>query len=320
VVFGSVSASAGVLCLTCLATYILVLAFAGVAWRGLPGPVLPQSGEWRRTLPWPVGFALVGFVAVSIPGWATPKPSYSPAPMPEASSVGEGSLEAYLRSLSPRDQRFIAEALAEYRRQTPLPVKAPARFREGPVDAPVKIVEWTDPLCPHCRMLVKAMGEMKKHVPEGMMSIEARHFPLDGGCNPNISPDRTDGGLRCLAAKATICLEGAPDFWEMREKLFDAQTVLTLNNVLDIAGSGKSVNRAQLEACVNSPDTARKLQEDIAYVAQYRPDGTPFVVVNGREAVPGVPFLYALVLAGGDVNHPAFRMLPPVDISAASSP
>ncbi|MGZ3461515.1 MAG: vitamin K epoxide reductase family protein, partial [Archangium sp.] len=41
-VFGAVSASVGVLCLTCLSTYVLTLGFAAVAWRGLPGPVLPQ--------------------------------------------------------------------------------------------------------------------------------------------------------------------------------------------------------------------------------------------------------------------------------------
>src|SRR5512140_2918455 len=38
-VLASVSASASALCLTCLGTYILVIAFAVIAWRGLPGPV-----------------------------------------------------------------------------------------------------------------------------------------------------------------------------------------------------------------------------------------------------------------------------------------
>ncbi len=312
VVLASVSASAGALCLTCLGTYVLVIAFAVVAWRGLPGPVVPLAGEWGRTLQWTLGFAVAGFVALSIPGRATPKASAAEEQLPQISS-DTSSIEAYLRGLSPRDLQWVANAREQYLHETPLPAKAPARRRDGAVDAPVKIVEWTDPMCPHCRMLVESMAAMRKRVPEGKLSVEARHFPLDGGCNPTISPEHTDGGLRCLAVKATICLEDAPDFWTLREKLFEAQNTLTVDNVMKIASSG-TVNRAQLEACVNSPETTRRLQEDIAYAQQHHIEGTPLVVVNGREVVPSVPFLYVLAMAGGDVNAPAFRVLPPPNL------
>ncbi|WP_224248409.1 vitamin K epoxide reductase/DsbA family protein [Hyalangium gracile] len=315
---GGVSASAGAVCLTCLGTYGLVLAFALVAWKGLPGPVVPLAGEWGRALQWSGGFAVAGFIALSVPGRATPKASAAEESLPEI-TADPASLEAYLRGLPARDQQQVSNALAQYRQGKPLPAKAAARRREGPVDAPVKIVEWTDPLCPHCKMLVEAMSAMKKRVPEGKMSLEARHYPLDGGCNPAIPPQHTDGGLRCLAVKATICLESAPDFWTLREKLFADQRALTIDNVMRIASSGSSVTRSQLEACVNSPDTSRWLQEDIAYAQQHHIDGTPLVVVNGREVMPSVPFLYALVMAGGDANAPAFRVLPPPNLSMAHS-
>jgi uncharacterized membrane protein len=313
VVFASVSASAGALCLTCLGTYVLVIAFAVVAWFGLPGPVVPLAGEWGRTLQWTLGIAVAGFIALSFPGRATPKASGASAEeMPQVTS-DPASLEAYLRSLSPRDQQWVANAIDQYRHETPMPAKAPARRRDGAVDAPVKIVEWTDPMCPHCKALVESIAAMRKHVPPEKMSLEARHYPLDGGCNPTISPERTDGGLRCLATKATICLEEAPDYWELREKLFAAQRTLTVDNVMSIAASG-SVSRMQLEACVNSAETTRRLQEDIAYAQQHQIEGTPLVVVNGRQVVPSVPFLYALAMAGGDVNAPAFRVLPPPNL------
>lgn len=312
-----VSFSAGALCLTCLGTYVLVLAFAGVAWRGLPGPLMPQPGEWGHTLQWTVGFTVAGFIALSIPGRATPKASATEEQVRKM-STDPAALESYLKGLSPREQQQVSNALALYRHDAPLPAKAPARRRDGPVDAPVKIVEWTDPLCPHCKMLVEAMAEMRKRVPEGKMAIEARHYPLDGGCNPTISPEHTDGGLRCLAVKATICLESAPDYWDLREKLFQAQEALTVDNVMKIASSG-TMNRSQLESCVNSPDTTRKLLEDIDYAVQYHIEGTPLVVVNGREVMPSVPFIYALAMAGGDANAPAFRVLPPPNVPMADS-
>ena len=317
VVLAAVSGMAGALCLTCLGTYVLVLAFAGVAWRGLPGPVVPREGEWGRALQWTGGFALAGFVALSVPGRATPRASAAEVELPPITAE-PGSLEAYLRGLSSEEQQAVSNALEQYRRDTPLPAKTAARRRFGPVDAPVKIVEWTDSKCPHCKALVEVMSAIKKRAPEGKLSLEARQYPLDGACNPGIDPKYTDGGLRCLAAKAQICLENAPDYWELREKLFALQSSLTPDTVKEIASSG-SVSRSQLDACVNSPETTRRIHEDVVYAQQHDIHGTPLVVVNGREVPPHMAVLYALVMAGGDANAPAFRVLPKPQPTVAHS-
>lgn len=312
-VFAAASAGAGALCPTCLGTYALVLAFAGVAWKGLPGPVAPQAGEWGQTLQWTVGFTVAAFLALQIPGRSTPKASVADSLPPLASATkAPASLEEYLGGLSSTEKQQVADALAMYRRGTPLPAPGPARRRYGPVDAPVKVVEWTDSKCPHCKMLVEALAVLKTRVPEGKFALEARQFPLDGNCNPGM-PVRgpvNNLAVRCVAAKAQICLEDAPDFWTLREKLFAAQAALDTEGALAIASSG-TVPRTQLEACLNSPETTRKLLEDIRYAAQHDIQGTPLVVVNGREAPAFVPFLYALIMAGGDTNAPAFGVLPP---------
>jgi hypothetical protein len=38
--------------------------------------------------------------------------------------------------------------------------------------------------------------------------------------------------------------------------------------------------------------------------------GTPLVLVNGRQVSPRAAVLLALVLSGGDASHPAFAALP----------
>ncbi|QSQ23099.1 thioredoxin domain-containing protein [Pyxidicoccus parkwayensis] len=323
-VFASVSFSVGVVCPTCLGTYVLVAAFAGVALRGLPGPLAPASGEWGATLQWTVGIALAAFLALLLPGRATPKASDSAAsllpPAPVASKSADGtpqasvppaSLEDFLKGLNAEQKQFIADGLAQYRASTPLPAAAPARKLYGPPDAPVKIVEWTDPKCPHCKALVEEMAVLKQRVPQGKMSLEARQFPLDGSCNPALPRRGPDApSVRCIAAKAQICLEGAPDYWELREKMFAAQAFLDTERALEIASSG-SVSRMQLDACMSSPATAAKLQEDSAYALKHHISGTPLVVVNGRETLPSAPLLYALVMADGNPSAPAFNVLPP---------
>jgi serine/threonine-protein kinase len=327
-VFAAASASAGALCLTCLGTYALVLVFAGVAWKGLPGPVAPAAGEWGPTLKWTVGITAAVFLAALLPGRNTPKAagpagSLLPPALPVASSPGTSgtqqqaqstapmSLEDYLRSLPAEQKQRLSDQLALYRRGTPQPAAAPARKLYGPPDAPVKIVEWTDSKCPHCKMLVEELAVLKKRVPEGKMSLEARHFPLDGACNPAMPRRGPDApSVRCMAAQAQVCLEGAPDYWALREKLFAAQAMLDTERVMEIASSG-SMPLMQLQACMSSAETAAKIREDVTYAMRHHIEGTPLVVVNGRQAMPSAPLLYALVMADGNPSAPAFDVLPP---------
>ncbi|WP_408889160.1 thioredoxin domain-containing protein [Myxococcus faecalis] len=321
-VFAFASYQTGVVCPTCLGTYALVALIAGVAFKGLPS----VAGEWGPALGWTVGATVLVFVAVALPGrsLSTPAPKAGallpPAPTEASVNATTGaasansspaSLEAYLKGLPMDQQQFISNALAMYRRDTPKPAAAPARRLYGPATAPVKIVEWTDSKCPHCKSLVEELAVLKKRVPEGKLSLEARQFPLDGACNPAMQRRGPDAPtVRCVAAKAQICLEGASDFWELREKLFAAQAMLDTERVMEIASSG-SMSRSQLESCLASADTAAKLQEDTSYALRYHFTGTPLVVVNGRQALPSAPFLYALVMAEGNPSAPAFDVLPP---------
>ncbi|WP_244222254.1 vitamin K epoxide reductase family protein, partial [Corallococcus exercitus] len=327
VVFASVSARVGVVCPTCLGTYVLVLAFAGVAWRGLPGPFLPQAGEWGDTLKWTVGLGAVAFVAMLMPGRATPHAPKSGAFLPPVAANASqpqdtssatppappppATLDAFLKSLPSDQLQFLSDALAMYRAAQPKLAAYPPRTLFGPADAPVKVLEWTDSKCPHCKALVEELALIKQHAPKGMLSVEARQFPLDGQCNPAI-PNRGPDALsvRCAAARATVCLEGAKDFWTLREKLFAAQAFLDTDKVMEIASSG-SVARPQLEACMTAPETIGKLRQDVEYAMRYNIQGTPLVLVNGREVPPSAPLIYALVLASGNPDAPAFSTLPP---------
>ena len=105
-------------------------------------------------------------------------------------------------------------------------------------------VEFTDILCTHCRSLVGSMERLREAVPPGSVSVEARHFPLDSECN-RLARHSDGRGLRCLGAKAQICLEQAPDYWELRGKMFAAQEDLTRETLLGIASSG-TVNFSQV--------------------------------------------------------------------------
>jgi protein-disulfide isomerase len=313
VYLGSASYAAKVVCLTCLATYALTLAFAATAAWGLPRPMpaLSDTSVWTQALGRIGAVGVAAYLALLGPGLATPKKTAGSVAKLAAQGDAKNELATFLAGLPPAEQQAVAESLELYRREPPPETTAFAvRHLEGPADAPVKLVEFTDLLCGHCQALQTTLEELRRVSPPGSFSVEPRQFPLDGECNKLLSG--TDGrGLRCLGAKVQICLEGAPDCAQLRRKLFDAQRTLTRETLWGIASSG-STSRAELEKCVASPATQAKLEEDIAYAARFSPQGTPLVLVNGREGTPVPAFLYAMILTRGNANAPELATLPGV--------
>lgn len=305
---------AGALCLTCLGTITLVVLYGVVAWKLLPDPLSAIREQLKPALAWTAGLAFASYLLLLGPGLATPRANSGLGKVERAgSSTSDGNadaLKAYLSGLTQPEQQAVSNSLATYRR-SPAPElrNFPVRRRMGPVSAPVKFVEFTDIRCGHCAQLLDVMKQIEKVVPSDRISIEARNFPLDAACNPALRG--SDGtGIRCLGAKAQICLESAPDFWELRDKLFSEQETLTPERILEIASSG-SMKRADLEACLRSPETNQKLSEDIAYAMLFSPQGTPLVLINGREAMAIPSFLLAMALTGANPDSPAFAALPP---------
>jgi serine/threonine-protein kinase len=293
------SFSAGALCLTCLGTYVLVLGYAGIALAALPGPLQPGPGEWARAVGLPATLVALGWGALLIFAPSRPAGALPPRTASKGNNAGR-DVSQFLASRPDSEKQALADALARFAR-TPAPTQPEllphARVLKGPAEAPVHLVEWTDILCPHCKHLNDALEELQAAVPAGRLAVETRQYPLDGACNPDV-PQKGDG-LRCTGSLALICLEQAPDFWSLRDKLFSAQRTLTQESLLTIASSG-SVSRGQLEACIASPEAAAKLQDDIRYAQLYNPTGTPIVAINGKPAFATPVFLYALTMASGD--------------------
>ena len=337
VALAAVSVGAGIFCAGCVASYVLVLAYAGVAFGSLWGEpfVEPLPAAWIV-----LGLLGAGYVLAFYPGLRTPQrggdlgreavatalegardaaetapetPDGASSTGDEASEVPQGRLttvgalvEQFLQGVDPETRQLVADALYIYENTEPGPVRPP-RFVVGSQDAPVRLVDFTHPLCPACADLHYNLDVFRQSMPQGLFSIEPRHFPLDGQCNPLIPDDR--GGLRCLAAKAQICLEGRPEAFTFSGEIFEHQQELTVEKVYELASP--YLARADLERCVASSETARKLEADIRYAADREISGTPLLLFNGREAPAYGPFLYALILTRGDVDHPAFDDLPP---------
>ena len=216
-------------------------------------------------------------------------------------------LEEFVATLRPKTLQGLSDTLEIYRRGKQFSPQPPRSLAFGAPDARVQITEFTDILCSHCATLHETMDQLSSMLPPGSFNLDARHFPLDGRCNTHLRP-RDGDDVRCLAAKAQICTEESGQAFQFAKALFERQRGLTSKKVYEL--SEPFLDRAALEACVASASTERALAADVDYAWLYDPHGTPLVLVNGRESNPFPPFLYSIILAGGDAEHPAFAGLP----------
>lgn len=306
------SVGIGVLCPTCLLFYIFVITAAFIAFR----QKLDIPGKWNRALLQSAGLLLVFLAILLYPGRNTPEQSHGLASLNSANKLSsatkenEDHLAKFLLSLPPRARQLVSDARAMYL-AAPL-IDRPVdinRLITGNARSPMHLIDWIDIRCPHCKHLEEALTEIRRVTPANSWSEEGRHFPLDSECNPNMK--RSDGShVACLAAKMLICLGGSPKGHQVRTDFFQKQGHLDVDDMWKIAAASPSQHRS-LETCVTSEATADMLQDDIDYAMKQHIKGTPLVVINDRKAPSFPPFIYAMIIAGGDSDADGFDVLPP---------
>tara|TARA_B100000683_G_scaffold219248_1_gene215807 strand:+ start:400 stop:1818 length:1419 start_codon:yes stop_codon:yes gene_type:complete len=335
-VLAGVSFSMGVFCLWCMITYVLVGAYALTLHLKTDGGLFKDLGQG---LPASLGFLVMGVVLAIYPASKTPKNQSKaglaalkdatrnleqPKPTaPKADPAGTGpsqppmqkqpitkaekdlQLASFLKQMPPEALQLISNFLAEYQKAETRPTK-PVRAAQGSETAPVLITDFTDAQCGHCAEFVSAMDDLKFAAPLNAFRLEARHFPIDGSCNPAI-PSKRDA-LSCYAAKAQICLEGHPKGHEFTKLIFQNQRQLSVD-VINMLGKTLAPD-VNLSSCVSQKSTNDKLTADIEYALEHEIEGTPMILVNGRKASAFPPFLFSIMMAEGDGNHPAFAALP----------
>ncbi len=303
----------GVICPTCFLFYLFVAVATFIVFR----LQRDATWQWRSALIQSIGLLLISFALLLYFGRHTPSLNSDLASIAALTTnsssktpPGEDPLAKFLLSLSPQERQLVSDSRALYR-AAPLidrPVDS-NRLISGTTLSPVHIIDWIDIRCPHCKHLEEALAEIRRTTPANSWSEEGRHFPLDSECNPNIA--RSDNThIACLAAKVLICLGGSPKGHQVRATFFQKQGQLTVDRIWDIAAADES-QRHELESCVDSPETAALLQGDIDLAMQYHISGTPLVVINGRQAPGYPPFIYAMIVAGGNSNAEGFKILPP---------
>lgn len=205
----------------------------------------------------------------------------------EVSPCGGGqSLEAAIRAgscpLAPWAARFVAHRIEENdtreeiaerylgrygaTRRQEVPVEgAPA---VGPEAAPVTIVAFSDFTCPHCARAATALRRLVEDQ-EGRVRLVYRFFPLG----------RERGSTQSALAGLAAARQGR--FWELHDALFDNQSALSQERLLDLAEeAGLDMDRFRDD--VFDPALEAQLQSERDLGESLGVRGTPTIFVNGR--------------------------------------
>jgi protein-disulfide isomerase/uncharacterized membrane protein len=306
-------------CTFCLGTYAVNVALFAVLWAfGFSGigefALLPRYrasfASWVAATLAVFGLsvsldmalrdrkALAGASILGIPLAPAPVSEATPAPAP-------GSIEEQLNQARAEAKKWKDTLDDEKRLNVYLTNKALSDFNESPVakhdlsrapqqgpkDAPMHVVSYSDFMCPFCRDLAQGL---QNYLPRagGQVQTHYKHFPLDSACNPQVGHAMHPGS--CELSLAGICADEMGKFQEFHDKVFARPwDRATRDDALEIAAS-VGLDRNRVRACMDSQATKGLLAKDIAEGWKVGVGSTPTIFINGRKVPATNMFLLSL--------------------------
>ncbi len=141
---------------------------------------------------------------------------------------------------------------------------------EGPVDAPLTLVEYGDYQCPYCGAAYPVVKELQKTLGKKLRFV-FRNFPLT-----QVHP------YALIAAKAAEAAALQGKFWEMHDLLFEEQRLLKPDIVPSWA-KRIGLNLEQFENDTKQGSVEKRIGEDRQSGIRSGVNGTPTVFINGTR-------------------------------------
>jgi protein-disulfide isomerase len=172
---------------------------------------------------------------------------------------------------------FGAHPFAANQRELERGVTGPS---EGPANAPVTLVDFSDLQCPHCKdahpMLEKLMSENKN------VRLVFQSFPLP----------MHDWATKAAAYADCVSRSSNDAFWKFIASVFGAQGDITAANAdekLTALADSAGVKGADIGACAAKPETISRVEKSVALGKALDVNSTPTLFINGRK-IPAVPY------------------------------
>ena len=139
---------------------------------------------------------------------------------------------------------------------------------QGPADAPVTVMVFTDFQCPYCARVAPVLHQLTEKY-AGQVRLVFKNFPL-----------RSHKFAR-NAATAALAAHSMGRFWEFHDALFASYSQLNETKVEEIRAR-LNLDKNAFDAHRKSPRVADQIRKDIHWAGEAGVKGTPAVFINGR--------------------------------------
>ncbi|HEY3352496.1 MAG TPA: thioredoxin domain-containing protein [Polyangia bacterium] len=147
---------------------------------------------------------------------------------------------------------------------------------QGPKNAKVTIVLFSDFQCPFCSRVVPTIHQLMKEYP-GKVRFAFKQYPLP------MHPQAP------LASEASLAANAQGKFWEMHDKLFENQKALDRPSIEKYAQE-LGLDLAKFKADLDSKKFEAQVKADMEYGSKLGRFGTPTFFINGRKVSGALPF------------------------------
>jgi protein-disulfide isomerase len=250
-----------------------------VALLGMPAPAPPPPAATPDAPP-----------LDATPPEAGPTPEAPSAPVEQTSETSEEAeywkqraqeLRQTLDDPQKLEQYFARKAQAEFENARVETIDLENVPVKGPADAPVKVVEYSDFLCPFCRNLAMSLTQF---VPQagGRVAVHFKNYPLDKECNESL-PRSTHPGA-CQLALGAVCAQYQGKFDAYHDRVFSTEGLSNPGaaDVIRLAGEA-GLNAAAMRGCLEDPEAKAVLAAQIAEAQRLGIRATPTLYVNGKK-------------------------------------
>lgn len=141
---------------------------------------------------------------------------------------------------------------------------------EGPIDAPLTLVEYGDYQCPYCGAAYPVVKRLQKRLGKKLRFL-FRNFPLT-----QVHP------YALVAAEAAEAAALQGKFWEMHDLLFEEQNLLK-PEVIPVWTKKIGLNLEQFENDIKQSVVEKRIREDRQSGIRSGVNGTPTFFINGTR-------------------------------------
>lgn len=302
----------GYVCPYCLAAHLANFAFVAVALLSPRAPAEVAPLMQKREIIAGVSAFVIATAALAVMNWQTADVRKKRDEADFTRTVGDiitKSTDATSSSTTGAGTGAAGAANTDPANSAVGALHTPAggftgRWRQGPENAPIRLVIFADFQCEDCLDIEKQVRQIMERRTD--VSVSMKHFPMNMDCNPYMP--RTLHSNACWAARAAEAagiLKGNEGFWEMHHWLFDNSGAFTDAQIPGIVAS-MGFDWQQFRAVMMGPETEQRVREDVDEGRALGLFFTPMVFINGVEL-------------RGFIKNPT-ALIRAVDLVAAANP